>query len=144
MSALSNYLENKLVDHLLRGQAFAVPANVYVALFTAAPTDAGGGTEVTGGAYARAAVACSLANWAGTQAAGSTAASTGTSGATSNNAVVAFPTPTASWGTATHFALFDAATGGNLLLHNALATPRAIATGATTSFLAGALTVTFE
>ena len=144
MSALSNYLENKLIDHLLRGQAFAAPANVHVALFTAAPTDAGGGTEVTGGAYARAAVPATLANWAGTQAAASTAASSGTGGATSNNAAITFPTTTAAWGTVTHFALFDAATGGNMLVQGALTTPRAIATGAATSFAAGSLAVTFD
>jgi len=95
MSALSDYLENKLIDHILRGQTLTAPANVWIALFTAAPNDAGGGTEVSGGSYARVQVASSLANWAGTQGAGTTTASSGTGGQTSNNGAITFPAPTA-------------------------------------------------
>ena len=83
MAALSDYLENKVIDFLLRAQAFTAPVTTYVALLTAAPSDTGGGTEVTGGSYARVAVTSSLANWAGTQAAASTVASSGTNGTTS-------------------------------------------------------------
>lgn len=145
MSALSDYLENKLVDHVLRGQAYTPPATVYVALFTAAPSDAGGGTEVSGGAYARVAVTSGLAAWAGTQSAGSTTASSGTGGQTSNNAAITFPAPTASWGTVTHFGIYDASTGGNLLIWSALSSPKSINDGdAAPSFAAGALTVTFD
>jgi hypothetical protein len=129
MAAASDFLENKLVDWLLRGQSFTPPATVYVALLTAAPSDSGGGTEVTGGSYARVAVGSSLANWAGTQSAGSTTASSGTGGQTSNNSAIAFPTPTANWGTVTHFALYDAASAGNLLIQAALTTARTINTG---------------
>ena len=75
MSAMSDYLENKLVDHLFRAQALAAPASLHIGLLTAAPSDSGGGTEVAGSNYARASVTSSLANWAGTQAPGSTAAS---------------------------------------------------------------------
>ena len=99
MSAASNYLENKLVDHLLRGQTLTAPATVYVGLSTTAPGEASFGTEVSGTAYARVAVTSSLANWAGTQGAGTTVASSGTSGLTSNNAAITFPTPGAGgWG----------------------------------------------
>lgn len=145
MSALSDYLENKLVDHVLRGQSFTPPATVYVALFTAPPSDAGGGTEVSGGAYARVAVTSSLANWAGTQSVGSTAASSGTGGQTSNNATITFPAPSgANWGTITHFGIFDASTGGNLLFHAALTASKSVNDGdSAPSFAAGALTVTF-
>lgn len=145
MSSLSDYLENKLVDHVLRGQTLTPPATLYVALFTAAPSDAGGGTEVSGGAYARVTVTGSLANWAGTQSAGSTTASTGTGGQTSNNAAVTFPAPSgANWGAVTHFGIFDASTAGNLLFWAALTTPKTINDGdAAPSFAAGALTVTF-
>ena len=100
MAALTDFVENKLLDWLFRAQAVGIngasaaagtgPATLYVALFTSAPTDAGGGTEVSGGSYARAAVTSSLANWAGTQAAASSVASTGTSGTTSNNNAIAF------------------------------------------------------
>ena len=140
MAAMSNYLENKLIDAIFRGQAFTMPATIHVALFTGAPTDSAGGTEVTGGAYARVAVTSSLANWAGTQAAGSTVASSGTEGTTSNNNAVTFPAPTANWGTITHFALMDAASGGNMLVHGALLQSKTVNNGdAAPQFAAGAL-----
>ena len=75
MAAMTDYLENKIIDWLLRGQTFTPPATAYVALYTTAPTDSTAGTEVSGGSYARVAVTSSLANWAGTQSAGSTSAS---------------------------------------------------------------------
>lgn len=75
MSDLTNYAENKVTDALMRGQALGTPATWYVALFTADPGETGGGTDVSGGSYARASFAASLANWSGTQSAGSTAAS---------------------------------------------------------------------
>lgn len=131
MAAWSNFAENKIIDAVFRGQALGAPATLYVGLLTAAPSDAGGGAEVTGGSYARVAVTSSLANWAGTQAAGSTVASSGTSGTTSNNAKITFPAPTAAWGGVTHFGLFDAATGGNLWVYAALTTPKTINNGDT-------------
>src|SRR5713226_1508255 len=112
MAALSDYLENHFIDWLLRAQSFSPPANVFFALLTGAPSDTGGGTEVTGGSYARVSVATSLANFAGTQAPGSTTASTGTSGTTSNNGVITFPTPTGDWGRVTHLAIYDASSAG--------------------------------
>jgi len=108
MAAMTDYLENKLIDQLFRGQAYTFPAGLHVGLLTAAPSDTGGGTEVSGNAYARQDLAPSLTNWAGTQAAASTTASSGTSGTTSNNVAITFPTPTASWGTVTHFGVWDA------------------------------------
>lgn len=74
MAAMSDYLENKIVDWLFRGQTYTPPTGLYVALYTAAPSDAGGGTEVSGNNYARVNLAPSLTNWAGTQAAASTTA----------------------------------------------------------------------
>src|SRR4051794_41047719 len=129
MAAMSDYLENKIIDWLLRGQSYTPPATVYVALFTAAPSDTGGGTEVSGGSYARVAVTSSLANWAGTQAAASTTASSGTGGTTSNNAVITFPTPSANWGSITYMALMDASTSGNMLAEAALTTPKTVNNG---------------
>lgn len=143
MAGKSDYLENKFLDFMLRAQAYSAPATTYVALLTAAPSDAGGGTEVTGGSYARVAVTSSLANWAGTQSAGSTSASSGTGGQTSNNAAVTFPAPTASWGVCTHFGIYDASTSGNLLYWAPLTVPKTINNGdAAPSFPAGTLTVT--
>lgn len=107
---------------------------VYIGLFTAAPSDAGGGTEVSGGSYARVAVAPLDANWTGASA---------TSGLTDNAAVITFPVASASWGTVTHVAFFDALTGGNMLFWGALTTSKAVGSGDTFSFAIAALSVTF-
>ena len=144
MSAMTDYLENKLVDHIFRGQATPAVATLHFGLFTAAPSDAGGGTEVTGGSYARVAVTANLTNFAGTQSAGSTVASSGTGGQTSNNGAIAFPAPTANWGTVSHFGIFDAASSGNLLFWGALSASKNVNNGdAAPQFNAAALTVTF-
>jgi len=143
MSSMSDYLENKLVDQLFRGQAYTFPGTLYFALFTANPTDAAGGTEVTGGSYARVSVAASLANFAGTQSAGSTTASSGTGGQTSNNGAITFPAPTANWGSVTGMAIFDASSGGNMLIWCALGTAKTVNNGdAAPSFAAAAFTAT--
>jgi hypothetical protein len=118
-------------------------STLYVALLTAAPSDSGGGTEVTGGSYARVAVASALANWAGTQSAASTTASSGTGGQTSNNGSITFPSPTANWGVVTHFALYDALTGGNLIYWGTLTVSKTVNNGdAAPVFAAAALTIT--
>jgi len=144
-AALSDYLENKVIDHLARGQTFTAPGSLYVALATTAGNDAACGTEVSGGSYARVEVASSLANWAGTQSAGSTAASSGTGGTTSNNNAVTFPAPTGNWGQVVEFCVYDAASSGNLLWRAALATAKTINNGdAAPSFQPGALTLQID
>lgn len=144
MSAMSDYLENKLVDLTLRGQAFTPPATLYFSLHTAAPTGDVPGTEVTGGAYARVAVTASLANFNGTQGTAG-AVSSGTGGVTSNATTITFsPAPTASWGVVTHWAVWDAASAGNCLFQGQLTNPKTINNGdAAPSFAAGALVLTF-
>lgn len=142
--ALSDYLENKLIDHVARGQTYTPPATLYVALYTTACSDAAGGTEVSGGSYARAGLATSLANWAGTQSAGSTTASSGTGGTTSNNVAITFPTPSAGWGTVTHLGLTDASSSGNLLICTPLTISKTINNGDTVSFPIGSLTLTID
>ena len=102
--------------------------------------------EVTGGSYARVAYTCSLANWAGTQAAASTTASTGTSGTTSNNAVITFPTPSAAWAAGTMqvcgMFLSDLLTGGTIYETVILTAPKTInATDPAPSFAAGTFTL---
>ena len=129
---MTDYLANKLIDLLWRAQAFSWPANTYVRLVTSTPTNAAGGVEVSGGSYARVTLASSLAAISGTQGAGTTVASTGTSGRVSNNATLTFATPTASWGTVTHSEMMDSATlgAGNRLWWAPLGTPRTISLGA--------------
>lgn len=155
MAALSDFLENKLIDWLFRGQAIGItgasagagsgPTSLYVGLFTANPTDTGGGTEVSGGAYARVTIASSLANWAGTQAAASTVASSGNSGTTSNNNSITFPAPTANWGVITGFGIFDATSGGNLLIWGSLSTSKTVNNGdAAPAFNAAALSIQID
>lgn len=135
MAAMSDYLEGQIIDHLFRTGTFAKPAAIYVALFTAAPSDSGGGTEVTGGSYARAQVTQLDANWN---------APTAGNGLTDNVNDIVFPTPSANWGTITHFGIFDASSAGNLLLHGALGTSKTVNNGdPAPKFAAGALDVTF-
>jgi hypothetical protein len=143
MSGWSDAWENMIVDAVFRGQTFTAPAAIYVGLLTAAPSDSGGGTEVStsGTNYARQSIGKTLAAWAGTQGAGTTTASTGTSAVTSNNNAITFGAPSASWGTVTHFALYDAVTSGTLIGWAALTTSKTINNGdAAPSFAAGSLT----
>lgn len=143
MSNMSDWLENGLVDLLFRGQAITLPASLFISLYTANPTDAGGGTEVTGGSYARVAVVRALANFAGTQSAGSTVASSGAGGQTSNNGTITFPAPTANWGTITGLAIHDAISAGNPLFWMPLTLSKAVNSGDQAPIIsAGALTVT--
>lgn len=139
--SLTDYAENKIVDALMRGQSLGAPATFHIGLDTGSCTETGGGTEVTGGSYARVAVTSSLANWAGTQSAGSTVASSGTGGTTSNNGAISFPTPTAGWGTVVSMRFWDAASSGNAWVCIALTYNQTINTGNTVSFPAGTLSL---
>jgi hypothetical protein len=125
---LSDYLENKLLDHALGTTAFTMPSPVYLALYTSATTDAGGGTEVTGGGYARQPVTFSAA-----------------AGGSKQNLAVTWPAASAAWsGPVTHVAVRDALTGGNLLFHGPLAAQKSIASGESFQFAAGALTAALD
>lgn len=125
-AAMTTYLSNELLDHILGTGAYTPPATVYVALFTAAPSDAGGGTEVTGGDYAREAVTFGAA----------------ASGAVANTGAVTFGPATANWGIVTHMALFDAASAGNMLFWGALDASRTVNSGDSAEFAIGDLDVT--
>ena len=143
--SMTDYLENKIVDWAFRAQVFAPPATLYISLHTGACSDAAVGTEVTGGSYARVAITNALVNWAGTQSAGSTVASSGTGGTTSNNGAATFPAPTANWGVITHFGVFDASTAGNQWFCAALTASKTVNNGdAAPSFAAGALTIQID
>ena len=141
MSSMTDYLENKLVDNFFRTTTFSRPATLYIALYTTSTTDAGGGTEVTGGSYARQALNPLDTNWYATQG-GTTGASSGTGGATSNAAEVAFPVATANWGTITNVAIMDASTSGNMLFHGALTVSKTVNSGDQFKFSASNLSVT--
>lgn len=143
MSQMSDYLENKLIDHVFRNTAYSVPTTVYIGLFTVTPSDTGGGTEVSGGNYARVQVGPSTTAWNGTHG-NTTGASSGTGGQTSNAATITFPAPSASWGSIVAIGIFDASTGGNLLLWGPLTTAKTVNNGdPAPTFPATTLTVTF-
>jgi len=144
MASMSDYLENKLIDHIFRATSYTMPATLYIALYTASPTDTGGGTEVTGGSYARVALNPSVSNWLSTNGTAS-GASSGTGGTTSNNATITFPAPTANWGSITHVAITDASSAGNVLFWSALTIPKTVNNGdAAPSFAVSALSVQLD
>ena len=134
-SRFKDTIANRVLDLLLGSShdTTAMPATVYVALITTAPTNANGASivEVSGGSYARVAVTNNDTNWP---------AATGR--AKSNGTTITFPTSTASWGTVVGFALYDASTAGNFLSYGALSSSQAVGSGVTPQFAAAALSVT--
>jgi hypothetical protein len=126
MAEMSNFLENALINATLRNTTYTSVATVYVSLWTSDPTDAGSGTEVSGGSYARTAVTFGAPS----------------NGATTNNADVTFPTATASWGTVGWIGINDALSSGNLLYHTALDTAKTIDSGDIFKISTGNLSVT--
>jgi len=125
--SFSNFLETEILDHVFAGAAYTAPGTHYLALYTAAPGETGGGTEVSGGAYARQSVAF-----------------TTTGNTTSNSAAVEYPTATASFGTVTHVGVFDASTGGNLMAYAALSSSKTIDTGDVFRVPTGDLDITLD
>lgn len=134
----SDYLNSQILNWL-KGTTFAAaPATTYVALFTTAPTsDAGtGGTEVSGGSYARVGITSS-SGWSAISGGGTVAEQI------SNAGVVTFATPSANWGTVVAVGLYDALTTGNLL-YFATITSQVINSGVVASFAVGALVITAD
>ena len=128
MAALSDYAEKLLLDWMMTAGAATRPTAWYVALYTAAPSDAGGGTEVSGSGYARKAV---------TFAAASTPA-----GTTSNTSAVTFTAAGGNWGAVSHIGIHTAVTGGSLLWHGAMTATKTIADGDTLEFAVGNIDLT--
>lgn len=129
MSQLTDYTENKWIDHMFRGRQWTAPTVIAMALFTAAPGEAGGGTEVSGGSYARVQQGPSDSTWRSTQGTTTAVASSGTSGQTTNAGVITFPVPTGTWGLITHSAIMDATTAGNMLMYGTLAASKNVNNG---------------
>lgn len=127
MAEMSDYLEVALLNATLNGTAFTAVNDPYVSLHTADPTDAGTGTEVSGGSYARTTASFATAS--------------GTSGLVATDADVTFPTCTASWGTVGWIGLWDSASGGNMLYHTALDANKTIDSGDIFKITTGNLTV---
>lgn len=139
MGSFSDYLESKILDHVLGAATFVPPSTVYFALYTVTPDDAGGGVEVSGGGYARVAVPNNGTNFPPATGDTPTLKANGTS--------VMFPASgaaTSSWGTVVAMAVYDAATGGNELCWAALAIAKTIDVGDTATFGVGAFTLTLD
>ena len=128
MAALSDHAEKLLLDWMMTSGTATRPTAWFVALYTAAPSDAGGGTEVSGAGYARQAVAFDAAATPG--------------GTTSNSADVSFTAAGGDYGTVTHLGIFDASSSGNLLWHGVLTAPKAVEDGDTITFSAGNIDLT--
>ena len=126
MAAMSNYLENKVLDYVLRDQADWAPPAVYLALHTADPTDAGSGADCSGGSYARQAITFNAAH--------------ATAGPIDNSSAEEFTNMPAC--TVTHIGIWDAASSGNLLFHGAVSASKTVTSGDTISLAAGSLDIT--
>lgn len=115
MAALSDHSENLLLNYLMTTGSVTRPTNWYLGLFTSAPNDAGGGTEVSTGGYSRQSMAFS----------------TSSSGTTSNTGAISFTASGANFGTVTHVGIFDASSSGNLLWHGAMTASKTVEDGDT-------------
>ena len=124
-NSFSDYLENKVLAHVFGGSAYTAPATIYVGLFTADPGESGSSNEVSGNGYLRQSMAFTVTNDAAT-----------------NTSAVEFPTATGSWGTATHTALYDASTSGNMLAVGQLTASKSVGTGDVFRFSAGDFDIT--
>lgn len=137
MAAFSDYYEAQILNDMFRTTARTRPAAIWIALYTAAPSDSGGGTEVTGGSYARVQVTQADANW--------NAPGAGAGAALIDNVnAITFATATANWGTITHVGIFDASTAGNLLMWGALTASKVVNSGDTFRFAAGDLDISLD
>jgi len=119
MGTISDYMEIKWLDHVFENGAFTVPTNIYVSLSTADPTDSGGSiAEPSGNNYERKV----MNTW-----------NTASARAITNNGVITFNTASGAWGNLTHYAIFDAITGGNMLAHGSLSVAKDVVDGNTPS-----------
>lgn len=126
MAAKTLYLATALLNHTARGIVYTPPSQLYLGLFTTAPTFTGGGVEVSGGSYARQAVTFGVPD---------------NSGVSANNGSITFPTATGVWGTVVAVAYFDSLSGGNMLYQGVVSTSKTVGIGDTANFAVGALTI---
>ena len=128
MSELSNYLEDKLLDHVLRNVSYSSPTTTFIGLYTSNPDEDNSGSEVSGGSYARQVLSVTTAS----------------GGIVTSSADVTFPQATASWGTISHIGVLDALSGGNLLMYTALTTSKTIDEGDILKISTGSLTASLD
>jgi hypothetical protein len=126
MSALSDYAENKVLDVLGANATFTAPSNVYLGLSTGSLGDDNSGTELSGNNYSRVSVSFGAA----------------ASGTMSNDAAIEFAAATGSWGSVSHWGLYDASSSGNLLVHGSFSAAKTIASGDVLKVATGDLDIT--
>jgi len=126
MSAMSDYLELKFLDHFTGTASTSAPSAVYLGLATASLQDDGSGTELTGNNYTRKAITFASAS----------------SGSIASNSAVEFNSATGSWGDVSHWGIFDASSSGNLLFHGSFTASKTIASGDILKVASGSLTIT--
>jgi len=127
--SFTDYLEDKILKHVFTNVAYTSPTTLYVGLFTTAPTDAGGGTELSGSGYARKSAAFTVS---------------GTGTLATNSSAIEFDAATGTWGTIVAIAIFDALTTGNMIAFADLTASKTIATGDILRIPAGDLDVTLS
>lgn len=112
--SLTNAFETSTLQYLLTTGSVTRPTSWYIGLFTSDPTDTGAaGTEVSGFDYARTAATFTVT--------GDTA---------TNSSAVEFPAAVGgNWGTIGWIGIMDASSGGNMIIHSALDTAKAINDG---------------
>ena len=125
---MSDYLENEILDHILGTGSYTMPSAVYIGLSTGSFGDDNSGTELSGSGYARVAATFNAA----------------ASGTADNASAIQFAAATGSWGCVSHFGIFDASTGGNLLIHGAFTTAKTIASGDILKIDAGDLDISAD
>lgn len=132
MSALSDYSENKLADHAVGTATYTPGATLTVKLYTSSPSDSGGGTEVSGGGYVAATLTNNTVNFPQSLTSGSPTKTNGT--------VIQFPVATASWGTITHWAIYE---GANLLVYGPFSPSNYVSPADAPKIDAGKLSIEF-
>lgn len=134
----TDYLENEILDHVFSAATYTPPVTLYAALFSVAPTDSTGGTELSGGSYTRVAITNNATNFP---------AASG--GSKSNGTAITFPTATADWSAAVAMGFFDASSGGNLIAKATGAnfnggSSKTVQNGDTAEFAASTVTLTLD
>jgi len=128
MSFISDYLEEKLVNHVLRNIPYSAPGTVYLALYSSDPGEDNSGTELYGDGYSRKDFSLSAPS----------------NGVSTNDSDIIFDTATADWDTVTHIGIMDSSTGGHLLFYAPLSASVTVSNGNNFRVPAGNLTIGFD
>ncbi len=123
----TNYLEDALVNHVLRNTVMTSPSTVYLALFSGNPGEAGGGTELSGNGYARIAI---------------TFGTPSPSGVVNNTNTLTFSASGGAWLGIVAHAIMDAVSGGNMLYYETGVSGPTLADGESYEFGSGDIAVT--